>query len=118
MTYCFAAVPILNITGSEQLHRVTEQIYVVTGGDNITCTATGYPVPDIVWLNNDRSVVDENRLILSGAMATGVGNLFNRSLLLMIRRSDNGVYMCLGNNSVGINMINITVKRKLLLSTE
>ena len=100
------------------MHTVTEQIYTITEAGNITCTATGYPVPDIVWLNNDGSEVDKNRLVLGSAMATGVGNLFNKSLLLMIRRSDNGVYMCYANNSVGNNIINITVKCKLLLSRE
>ena len=97
------------------MYSVTEQKYTVTEGGNITCTATGYPVPNVVWLNSDGSVVDENRVLPDDAMATGVGNLFNKSVLLMIRRNDNGVYTCLANNSVGTDIINITVQSELLL---
>ena len=79
----------------------TEQVYNATEGDSITCTATGYPVPDIVWLNNDKSVVDKNRIKTDSAMATGVGNLYNVSVSMTVGRNDAGVYICIANNSIG-----------------
>ena len=87
---------------------------VVTEGDNITCTATGYPVPDIVWLGNDGSEVDKNRLITDSAIATGVGNLYNVSVSMTVGRNDTGVYKCIANNSIGndTRTINITVNCK------
>ena len=95
----------------------SEQIFIVEEGDNITCTATGYPVPDIVWLNNDESVVDENRLINDSVMATVTDNLFSVSVSMIVTRNDTGVYTCVANNSVGndTNTITIIVPCKLLL---
>ena len=93
-----------------------EQTFNVTEGDSITCTATGYPVPDIVWLNNDGSVVDKSRLVTGSVMATGVGNVSSLSVSMIVGRSDSGVYKCLATNSVGnnTNTINITVHCKEL----
>ena len=81
----------------------------------ITCTATGYPVPDIVWLNNDGSEVDENRLIPGSTMTTDITNVPGVSVSMIVRRSDGGVYTCVANNSVGndTSTIHITVQRKL-----
>ena len=85
----------------------------------ITCTATGYPVPDIVWLNNDGSVVDEDRLIPGGVMTTDITNVPSVSVSMIVRRSDGGVYTCFANNSVGndTSTIHITVQRKLYQCT-
>ena len=97
------------ITASEQEFNITE-------GDIITCTATGYPVPDIVWLNNDGSEIDKNRVKSDSTMATGVGNLSNVSVSMIIGRNDTGVYICIANNSIGNDTctINITVNCKEL----
>ena len=102
----FTEIPV--ITASEQEFNITE-------GDIITCTATGYPV-HIVWLNNDGSEVDKNRVKTDNAMATGVGNLTNVSVSMTIGRSDTGVYTCIANNSIGndTRTINITVNCKEL----
>ena len=88
----------------------------VTEGDSITCTATGYPEPDIVWLKNNGSAVHNNRLKNSSVMATGVGSLFKVSVSMTVRRNDGGVYKCVANNSVGKNTstIKITVNCKEL----
>ena len=93
-----------------------EQAFDVIDGDSITCTATGYPEPDIVWLNNDGSVVDENRQVTGSVMATGVGNVSSVNVSMIVGRSDSGVYKCVANNSVGnnTNTINITVHCKEL----
>jgi len=87
----------------------TEQAYIVTEGDNITCTATGYPVPDIVWLNNDGSVVDNNRLVTGSVVATGDGNISSVSLSMIVRRNDDGIYACVADNSVGNDNITVNI---------
>ena len=101
----FTEIPV--ITASEQEINITE-------GNVITCTAAGYPVPDIVWLNNDESVVDENRIKTDRAIATGVGNLSSVSVSMTIGRNDAGVYTCVANNAIGndSSSINITVHCK------
>ena len=86
-----------------------EEGFVITEGDNITCTATGYPVPDIVWLNNDGSVVDESRLVTNNVMATGVGYVSSVSVSMTVRRSDGGVYRCVASNSVGNDTRNVHI---------
>jgi len=110
----FLAVPILTISESEQLDVVGEQTYRINEGGNITCTATGYPVPDVVWLNSDRIAVDKNRLITTNPVPTGIGLVFNVSIILMIKSTDYGMYMCRANNSLGTKVSNISVTCKLL----
>ena len=92
-----------------------EQVYIITEDDNITCTATGYPVPDIVWLNNDGSVVNESRLVTDIVTTTDIGNLSSVSVSMLVTRNDAGVYMCVANNTVGNDTITIFVQCKLLL---
>ena len=106
--FVFIAIPVIDITETEQLYNITE------GDTSITCTATGYPVSDILWLNNDGSEVDKNRVKTNSAMATGVGNLYNVSVSMTIGRSDAGVYTCIANNSIGndTHTTNITVNCK------
>ena len=89
--------------------------YNITDGNSITCTATGYPVPDIVWLNNDGSEVEENRLMPGSIMTTDIGNIPSVSVSMIMRRSDGGIYTCLANNSVGndTSTVHITVQCKL-----
>ena len=91
------------------------QEFTDTKGDVITCTATGYPVPDIVWLNNDGNVVDKNRLIIGSAAPTGIGNIFLVSVSMTIGGSDAGVYTCIAYNSIGndshtIEIFSVTCK--------
>ena len=99
MRFLFVAIPIVIIPETKQAYNITE-------GGNITCTATGYPVPDIVWLNNDGSVVDKNRL---------VSNVSSMSVSMVARRNDGGVYTCVANNFLGYDSstVNITVHCKL-----
>ena len=106
--YCvFIAIPIITIPENEQSYALTEN-------DNITCTATGYPVPDIVWLNNDGSEVKENRLMPGSVMTTDIGNIPSVSVSMIMRRNDSGNYTCLANNSVGndTSTVHITVQCK------
>ena len=99
------------------------QQFNITEGSNgsITCTATGYPVPTVVWLNSDGSSLSNNRLV-SGSpvniLSTGVGNVTSVSVELMVigaMRVDTGMYRCSASNSVSntTRNINITVQCKL-----
>ena len=107
----FTEAPVIN--ASEKKFNITE-------GDSITCTATGYPAPDIVWLNmnNNESEVDKDRLETYNSM--GVGNLSIISVAMTVGRNDTGVYKCIANNSISYDTrtINITVHcKKLCIAT-
>ena len=99
--------PIITILGIEQL-----EAYTITEGHNITCAATGYPLPNIVWLNYNGSAIDEDRI--GDVMTTNDGHLFIVSVSMTIRRDEGGVYKCKTSNSLGNNAttINITVQCK------
>ena len=100
------------------------QQFNITEGSNrsIICTATGYPVPTVVWQNSDGSSLSNNRLVSGDPMnisSTGVGNVTSVSVELMVIgviRADTGTYKCSANNSVSSTTrnINITVQCKLL----
>ena len=93
------------------------QDFIIIEGSNgsITCTATGYPVPTVVWQNSDGSSLSNNRL-LSGSpvniSSTGVGNVTSVSVELMVigvMRDDNGLYRCSANNSINNATSNIKI---------
>ena len=88
----------------------------ITEGSNgsITCTATGYPVPTVVWQNSDGSSLSTNRVVSGSSVisSTGVGNESSVSVELMVigaMRVNSGVYRCSANNSVSSNTRNITI---------
>ena len=88
----------------------------ITEGSNgsITCTATGYPVPTVVWQNSDGSSLSNNRLVSGSPVisSTGVGNVSSVSVELMVKgaiRGDSGMYRCSANNSVNSTTRNITI---------
>ena len=60
----------------------------ITEGSNgsITCTATGYPVPTVVWQNSDGSSLSNDRLVSGSSVisSTGVGNASSVSVHLMM----------------------------------
>ena len=92
-----------------------QQFNIIVGSNgSITCTATGYPVPTVVWQNSDGSSLSNNRLV-SGPVnmsSTGVGNEISVSVELMVigaMRVDTGMYRCLANNSVGNTTRNISI---------
>ena len=94
-----------------------ETVTIIEGG-NITCTATGYPVPDIVWLDINGSEVDKTRLVTSSVMATGVGNVSIVSVsMIEVMKGDGGVYTCLATNPVGDDntTVNVNVQCKCIL---
>ena len=93
-----------------------EQEFNITEGSNgsITCTATGYPVPTVVWQNSDGSSLSNNRLVSGSSVnisSTGVGNVSSISVELMVigaMRVNSGMYRCSANNSVSNTTRNIT----------
>ena len=100
-----------------------QQFNIIEGSNgSITCTATGYPVPTVVWQNSDGSSLSNNRLVSGSPVIspTGVGNVTSISVELMVigaMRVDTGMYRCSANNSVisDTRNINITVQCKLLI---
>ena len=105
--FLFTAIPIIAI----------QEEYTVTEGGSITCEATGYPVPVIVWLNNDGSKVNDSSLVTGSAVATGIGNLLSMSVSVIVRRSDEGVYTCVASNPLGSDNSSVTVKCKCKVDT-
>ena len=101
-----------------------QQFNITEGSDgSITCTATGYPVPTVVWQNSDGSSLSNNRLV-SGSpvnMPTGVGNVTSVSVELMVigaMRVDTGMYRCSANNGIGSDAavnISLTPQCKCLM---
>ena len=98
-----------------------QQFNITEGSDgSITCTATGYPVPTVVWQNSNGSSLSNNRLVSGSSVnisSTGVGNETSVSVELMLigaMRVDTGMYRCLANNSVRniTRSVNITVQCK------
>ena len=97
----------------------------ITEGSNrsITCTATGYPVPTVVWQNSDGSSLSNNRLVSGSPVnisSTGIGNVSDVSVELMVIGAmgvDSGMYRCSANNSVNSATRNIiiTVQCKYIL---
>ena len=93
------------------------QELIITEGSNgsIICTATGYPVPTVVWQNSDGSSLSNNRLVSGSPVnisSTGVGNVSSVSVELMVIgaiRVDSGMYRCSANNSVSSTTRSITI---------
>ena len=92
-----------------------QQINITEGSNgSITCTATGYPVPTVVWENSYGSSLSNNRLVSGNPVisSTGVGNVSSVSIELMMigaMRVDSGIYRCLANNSVNSTTRSITI---------
>ena len=91
-----------------------QQFNIIKGNGSITCTATGYPVPTVVWQNSDGSSLSNNRLVSGSPVisSTGVGNVSSVSVELMVigaMRVDSGMYRCSANNSVNSTTRNITI---------
>ena len=92
-----------------------QQFNIIEGSNaSITCTATGYPVPTVVWQNSDGSSLSNNRLVSGSPVisSTGVGNISNVSVELMVigaMRVDTGMYRCLANNSESRDTTNVNI---------
>ena len=92
------------------------QEFTITEGSNgsITCTATGYPPPTVVWQNSDGSSLSNMRLVSGSEVlsSTGVGNVTSVSVELMVTgamRVDTGTYKCSASNILDYNETGVTV---------
>ena len=100
-----------------------QEFNITEGSDgSITCTATGYPVPTVVWQNSDGSSLSNNRLVSGDPVisSTGVGNVSSVSVELMVigaMRVDTGMYRCSANNTINSTTSNITVTIQCKLTT-
>ena len=92
-----------------------QQFNITEGShESITCTATGYPVPTVVWQNSDGSSLSNNRLVSGSPVisSTGVGNVSRVSVELMVigaMRVDTGMYRCSANNSINSTTRNVMI---------
>ena len=111
--WCFIVSPniVVPVEGKE---------FTITEGSNgsITCTATGYPPPTVVWQNSDGSSLSNLRLVSGSEVmsSTGVGNVTSVSAELMVTgamRVDTGMYTCSASNIVSNDTdvtVNITIQ--------
>ncbi|XP_065905856.1 hemicentin-1-like isoform X2 [Dysidea avara] len=99
-----------------------EEFSITEGSDrSITCTATGYPPPTVIWLNSDGSSLNDSRLVSGSEVmsSTGVGNVTSVSVELIVTgatRADTGLYMCSASNTIGNDTdvtVNITIQSNL-----
>ena len=89
---------------------------------NISCTATGVPIPDITWYRirddvglDKRPLDTEPRIIFNTASLDNEIYEKNQNIIFQqVNMSDTGTYSCEANNSVGntSNEFNITVQCK------
>ena len=92
-----------------------QQFNITDGNDgSITCTATGYPLPTVVWQNSDGSSLSNSRLVSGSPVisSTGIGNLDSVSVELMVigaLRVDTGMYRCSANNVISNAAKNIII---------
>ena len=113
----FVCKPIIFQTvGPSITTPANEQEFNITEGSSgsITCTATGYPVPTVVWQNSDGNIMNNSRLVSGDPMTmpTGNGNESSVSVELMVigaMRVDSGMYRCSVNNIVNSTTRNITI---------
>ena len=111
VTIFMTVAPTITTPMEGQQFNMTER-----SNGSITCTATGYPVPTVVWQNSDGSSLSNNRLVSGSPVnisSTGVGNVTSVSVELMVigamRMVDSGMYRCSANNSISSNTTNISI---------
>ena len=107
---CFTVPPNITTPTEGQEFTITE------GNDrSITCTATGYPPPTVVWQNSNGSSLNNVTLIslLHMVSSTGIGNVTSVSVELIVTgamRGDTGMYTCSAENSVGkVTDVTVTI---------
>ena len=106
---CFTVPP-------NMIRPVEGQEFTITEGSDrsITCTATGYPPPKVVWQNSDGSSLNNPRLASGSEVmsSTGVGNVTSVSVELMVTgamRGDTGMYTCSATNILNSASRNINI---------
>ena len=75
----------------------------------ISCIATGFPAPNVVW---QKINFNSRYTLRNTTTVTGKGNLTRVSVTLQVfstRRSDTGMYRCSASNIISTAIRNITV---------
>ena len=78
----------------------------------ITCEASGYPPPTVIWNRINGILSDRVSVSDSVSVPTGYGNVTRVSVNLTITngsREDTGVYTCSTNNSIGSDSSNVSI---------
>ena len=104
------------IVASNIITPMEGQQFNITEGSNgsITCTATGYPVPTVVWQNSDGSSLSDNRLVSGSPVisSSGIDNVSSVSVELMVIaavRVDSGMYRCSASNNINNTTKNVNI---------
>ena len=100
------------VTGIAIVSQINDEVLIERNTTTITCEAIGYPPPTVQWDRIDGTLSDRVSVSDSVSVPTGYGNVTRVSVNLTITnasREDTGVYMCSANNSVGDNIINLTI---------
>ena len=86
-----------------------QEVNITEGSDGtVTCTATGYPLPMVIWQDSDGNLFDANSL----SSSTGIGNVSRVSVDLSLTgamRTSTGTYTCLASNILGMVSRTITI---------
>ena len=100
------------VTGIATVSPISDEVLIERNTTTITCEAFGYPPPTIWWDRIDGTLSDRVSVSDSVSVPTGYGNITRVSVNLTITdasREDTGVYVCSANNSVGNDIINISI---------
>lgn len=72
----------------------------VTSTENLTltCSANGFPLPEIVWLHNDSVVEDDTRITITDS-PSGV-DIISMLMVVNTNFNDSGNYTCVATSPV------------------
>ena len=100
------------VTGIAVVSPISDEVLVERYTTTITCEAFGYPPPTVRWERINGTLSDRVSLSDSVSVPTGYGNVTRVNVNLTIAnasREDTGVYVCSASNSVGNDIINISI---------
>ncbi|VDN12429.1 unnamed protein product [Dibothriocephalus latus] len=111
----------LTISGIEfppTIHDMVDQVYVSPGkGTNLTCKASGYPIPMVWWATQGTSVVALGLRDVVGSAVQTERSLTEphsqQATLRLTDITDHSTYICIAKNTLGVvrRNISIVVKR-------
>ena len=83
----------------------------VTAGESfmLTCNATGYPVPNIEWRQNDTSYTIRDPSVMTITPTDGLRSNSSVITVTNATTSDTGLYQCVATNEVDTDTENATV---------
>ena len=103
----FASVP-ANIT-------IPPLNQLVAEGDRVelTCTASGPPLPDVEWRyedgNGQRVIMADSTTLITSTASPDNDSVTSNLTLLKVQSSNEGVYICSANNSLGNGIASATL---------